>query len=88
MTRSTLDMFGAKLRMARAYRGLSMRGLADQCEVSANAIAKFEAGEMAPRSSTLLRMARSLDVSIDWLMCPCAPEFRCACVEIAKTARG
>ena len=72
-------MFGAKLRMARAYSGLNMRELGDAVSVSHNAIAKYESGEMHPKSSTLVMMAKRLGVSIDWLMCPCAPQMACEC---------
>ncbi len=73
-------MFGAKLRVARAFSGLNMRELGDSVGVSHNAIAKYESGEMHPKSSVLLEMARRLGVSLDWLMCPCAPVFKCDCV--------
>lgn len=72
-------MFGAKLRMARAYANLNMRELGDAVGVSHNAIAKYESGDMHPKSSVLVGMARHLNVSLDWLMCTCAPQMVCAC---------
>lgn len=72
-------MFGAKLRMARAYANMSMRELGCAVGVSHNAIAKYEAGEIHPKSSVLVGMAKRLDVSLDWIMCPCPPMMECKC---------
>lgn len=64
-------LFGDKLRVARAYADLSMRDVAARVGVSANAIAKYEAGTMTPSSSVLVALSQAYGVSLDWLMCSC-----------------
>lgn len=71
MTASEWKLFGDKLRVARAYADLSMRDVGSIVGVSANAIAKYEAGTMTPQSSVLVALARLYGVSLDWLMCSC-----------------
>lgn len=64
-------LFGDKLRVARAYADLSMRDVSARVGVSANAIAKYEAGTMTPSSGVLVALAQVYGVSLDWLMCSC-----------------
>ena len=63
-------MFAQRLRLARKRAGLSMSALSELIDhqVSAQAISKYEAGKMLPSSSVLVRLARALDVSLDFLM--------------------
>jgi Zn-dependent peptidase ImmA (M78 family)/transcriptional regulator with XRE-family HTH domain len=63
-------MFGDRLKLARKKAGFSLRGLADAIsgEVTAQAIGKYERGEMMPGSDVLLHLARVLGVSIEYLM--------------------
>lgn len=62
--------FGDRLRLARARSGLSMAALAAKADdkITAQAINKYEKGEMMPKSSVLVALARALDVSLDFLM--------------------
>ncbi len=63
-------MFGQRLRLARKKAGFSMRDLAGRLSrpVSAQAISKYEAGRMMPSSALLVDLARTLGVSLDFLM--------------------
>lgn len=63
-------MFGDRLRLARKRAGLSMRALAEQLtpRVTAQAISKYETGKMLPSSAVMLALAKTLDVSLDFLM--------------------
>ena len=63
-------MFGQRLRLARKRAGLSMRSLAERMtpKVTAQAISKYEAGQMLPSSAVLVALGRALDVSLDFLM--------------------
>ena len=63
-------MFGQRLRLARKRAGLSMRSLAEQMspKVTAQAISKYEAGQMLPSSAVLVALGRALEVSLDFLM--------------------
>lgn len=63
-------MFNQRLRLARKKAGLSMQGLAERVEpkVSAQAISKYENGQMMPSSSVLVGLGAALGVSLDFLM--------------------
>ena len=63
-------MFAQRLRLARRKAGLSMRDLAGRLSspVSAQAISKYEGSRMMPSSAVLIDLARTLDVSVDFLM--------------------
>ncbi len=63
-------MFGERLKLARKRAGLSLRQLSDalEREVSAQAIGKYERGEMMPSSGVLSRLASVLDVSLEYLL--------------------
>lgn len=63
-------MFGNRLRLARKRAGLSLQALAERVSppVSAQAISKYESGQMMPSSSVLIGLSKALDVSLDFLM--------------------
>jgi Zn-dependent peptidase ImmA (M78 family)/DNA-binding XRE family transcriptional regulator len=63
-------LFGDRLKLARKKAGYSLRGLSDALkgEVTAQAIGKYERGEMMPSSGVLSRLAKVLDVSLEYLL--------------------
>jgi Zn-dependent peptidase ImmA (M78 family)/transcriptional regulator with XRE-family HTH domain len=63
-------MFGERLKLARKKAGFSLRDLSEALDnqISAQAIGKYERGEMMPSSGILLALAKTLDVSLDYLM--------------------
>ncbi|MEM7530161.1 MAG: XRE family transcriptional regulator [Pseudomonadota bacterium] len=63
-------MNGQRLELARKRAGFSLRGLSDALggQPSHQAIRKYEKGEMTPSSSVLVALAKTLGVSIDFLM--------------------
>ena len=63
-------MFGARLKIARARAGLSLRELEERLGnlVSAQAIGKYERGEMMPSSRVLIALADVLGVSERYLV--------------------
>lgn len=63
-------MFGDRLKLARKRAGYSLRGLEDALErkVTAQAIGKYERGEMMPSSDVLSAMAKALGVSLEYLL--------------------
>lgn len=63
-------MIGQRIKLARKKAGLSLRGLADALggKVSAQAIGKYERGEMTPSSGVLLAICKVLGVSLSYLM--------------------
>jgi len=65
-------MFGDRLRLARKRAGLSLRALADRLggQPSAQALGKYERGEMKPTSRVLIALSKTLDVPIGYFMSP------------------
>jgi len=63
-------MFGDRLKLARKKAGYSLRSLSDALkgEVTAQAIGKYERGEMMPSSGVLSRLAKVLEVSLEYLL--------------------
>ncbi len=63
-------MIGNRLKRAREALGMSLRELeaAIQGQVSAQAIGKYERGEMMPSSTILLALAKALEVSPEYLL--------------------
>ena len=65
-------MFSERLKLARKRSGLSLRELSSNMNgmVSAQAIGKYERGEMMPSSSVAIALANALDVSTTYLLSP------------------
>ena len=65
-------MFSERLKLARKRSGLSLRALSSQMGgiVSAQAIGKYERGEMMPGSSVAIALADVLGVSMTYLLSP------------------
>lgn len=61
---------GERLRGARHRAGLSLRALAEQVGVSAQAISKYERDLDTPGSAVLIRLAKALGVSVEYLLRP------------------
>ena len=63
-------MFGERLKLARKKTGLSLRALSDAIDndVSAQAIGKYERGEMMPGSRVLMKLAKTLAVEPQYLL--------------------
>lgn len=66
------NSFSYRLVNARKIRGLSQRDLCERMGglVSANAIAKYETGKMAPSSTVLIAIAKALDFGVDYFFHP------------------
>jgi transcriptional regulator with XRE-family HTH domain len=60
--------FGLRLRQVRTERGLSQDELAHRTDLHPTAIARFERGAREPRLTTILRLARGLEVPSSALM--------------------
>jgi Zn-dependent peptidase ImmA (M78 family)/transcriptional regulator with XRE-family HTH domain len=62
-------MFGERLKLARKRSGLSLRELSALVEnkVSAQAIGKYESGQMFPSSGVLIALAKALDTDLEFL---------------------
>ncbi|UCC65546.1 MAG: cupin domain-containing protein [Anaerolineae bacterium] len=64
MNEQTPPNVGRHLRALRHERGLSLRALAELCELSPNTISLIERGATSPTVSTLHRLATALGVPI------------------------
>jgi transcriptional regulator with XRE-family HTH domain len=64
MTLPSEPNVGARLRILREQRELSLRELAERCDLSFNAISRIERGDSSPTVSTLHQLATALEVSI------------------------
>ena len=65
-------MFSERLKLARKRSGLSLRALSLVMDgvVSAQAIGKYERGEMMPSSTVAIALSNALDVSMGYLLSP------------------
>ena len=63
-------MFGDRLKLARKKAGYSLQSLSDALDnrVTAQAIGKYERGEMMPSSGVLIQLAKALGVSLHYLL--------------------
>lgn len=79
-------MFGNRLKLARKKAGFSLRSLAEALDgkISAQAIGKYERGEMMPSSDNLTRLAKTLRVSLEYLLSDQVSELEV--VEFRKVA--
>jgi XRE family transcriptional regulator, regulator of sulfur utilization len=57
-----------RLREIRQRQGLTLRGLKAVSGVAVSALAKFEAGEGDPQLSTLVKLAKALNVTVGGLI--------------------
>ncbi|RXK83773.1 helix-turn-helix domain-containing protein [Filimonas effusa] len=66
--RSILKTFGENLKKARKEKGLTTREFADIADIAHSQVWKLESGLVDPSLTTLLAIAKTLDVSIDGLV--------------------
>ena len=57
-----------RIKALRQKHGLSQEKLAEQVGVSRQAVAKWEAGQSAPSTDNLFRLAEVLDTTVDLLL--------------------
>lgn len=79
-------MIGSRIKLARKKAGLSLRSLSDALNgrVSAQAIGKYERGEMVPSSDVLIALSKVLEVPMAYLTAPEGVEL--ATVDFRKKA--
>ena len=61
-------VFSEKLQLLRKNRGFTQEGLAEKLEVSRQAVAKWEAGQVYPDVFNLIRISDLMNVSVDYLV--------------------
>ncbi len=68
MSASTGNDIGARLRLERQARGISLRKVAKDLGVSASLISQVETGKTQPSVSTLYSLASLMSISVDELL--------------------
>ncbi len=61
---SELKALGSRIKAVRESRGLSIRDLAELAGINKSQIVRIESGQSDPHYTTLLRIARALEVSV------------------------
>ncbi len=59
-----LTALGSRIKAVRESRGLSIRDLAELAGINKSQIVRIESGQSDPHYTTLLRIARALEVSV------------------------
>ncbi len=65
----TVDV-GLAIRALRKQRGLTIRALAERCQINPNTLSLIENGHTSPRVHTLAQLARGLGVHVSALLAP------------------
>ena len=60
--------FGKRLTQARKKKGISQEELAGQLKTKGPVIGRYERDEMKPSIEAATKMAKILEVSLDWLV--------------------
>ena len=63
-------MLGSRIHRARKAARLTLRGLAEQVSLSHTAIQKFEENKITPSSDVLIKLARVLNVKVEYFFRP------------------
>ena len=71
--------FAQRITSARKMAGLSMDDLASLSGLSKNSISRYEKGVMKPDSTNLLKLAKALELKVDYF-------FRKSSVELQEVA--
>lgn len=63
----TMTLFATRLKQLRGDSGLSLRGLAKEVGVTANAVLRWEKAEVTPTRGKMIELARFFQVEPGWL---------------------
>lgn len=61
-------IIGVRIKEGREAKKLSQKELAEHIDVTPSAVNQYEKGEKTPLAETLLKLAKVLDVSTDYLL--------------------
>lgn len=65
---SIRETFGKRLRTARKKAGLTQVQISQELNIIQKSFSQYETGRTAPSMSTLVALAKKLNVSVDWLL--------------------
>ena len=63
----TMTLFSTRLKQLRGDSGLSLRGLAKEVGVTANAVLRWEKAEVTPTRGKMIEIGRFFQVEPGWL---------------------
>ncbi|MDR1605305.1 MAG: helix-turn-helix domain-containing protein [Gracilibacteraceae bacterium] len=63
-----MNSFAEKVKLSRELIGMSQKEVAEKISVSIKSISAYERGLSEPRGTTLHKLARALNISVDYLM--------------------
>ena len=66
---------GTRIKAARMLKGLTQDNLAEKLDVSASCISRYETGAAVASIATLIRIAQSLDVEMEYLLYDYIPQY-------------
>ncbi len=69
-----LAEIGERIRQRRRELGLTQEALADNADLSKSFISEMESGDTAASGLVYLRVARALDVTVQWLLTGLVPD--------------
>ena len=61
-------IFSEKLQLIRKSKGLTQEELAEKLEVSRQAVAKWESGQVYPDINNLIQISNLFNVTVDYLV--------------------
>jgi transcriptional regulator with XRE-family HTH domain len=61
-------IIGQRIKECREVAGLSQKSLAERVDVTPSAVNQYEKGEKVPSTETLLKLAKALGVTTDYLL--------------------
>lgn len=65
---SVVESFQERLKMTRESKGMTQNQLCDASGVSQAQLSLYESGQRSPTAETLMKLAKSLSVSVDYLL--------------------
>lgn len=69
------EIVSSKIKQARILQAMSLQDLADRIGVSKQMISKYEKGDSIPSSKMLIKLAKALEVKMDYFFLPSSVEL-------------
>lgn len=76
------DVFGIRLCFLRCQAGLTQAQLGQRLNITASALGMYEQGRRVPSASTIVAIAKELDVSCEFLLSGCGVNEQEAAMEL------
>lgn len=63
-----MEKIGLRIKQLRKEKKITLKELADNCNMSKSAISEIENGKYGPNSSTIIKISNYLECTTDWLL--------------------